>query len=293
MHANLVRLTVAIVATMGITGASAAPLSISRIDRAPMANSIREGAPSLAPLPFLRFCQKYPSQCGGRYSESYVELDGELWDTIKQVNRAVNSAISPRDDTQDDTWDLGAKEGDCDDYAVEKRRRLIALGFSPAVLALTEVTARGEGHLVLTIRTDRGALVLDNLRDSIVSWNSTGYQFVRMQSAHRPDYWVAVGGAVPSPLVLAARNAKPAIATKAPIVEAVLRSEQADRVTVQTVKATDLSDHTGSIWSWNRNAAGLNQPQPILWLQNWNGAAQNDMASISASPMTWMLTAQI
>ena len=37
----------------------------------------------------------------------------------------------------------------------------------------------GEGHAVLTVKTDRGDFVLDNLTDEIRPWNATGYIYKR------------------------------------------------------------------------------------------------------------------
>ena len=61
-------------------------------------------------------------------------------------------------------------------------------GWPAAALALTVAkTPWGEGHLVVTVRTDQGDLVLDNLRSSIVSWRSTGYDWIMRQSERNPQ----------------------------------------------------------------------------------------------------------
>jgi predicted transglutaminase-like cysteine proteinase len=48
--------------------------------------------------------------------------------------------------------------------------------------------------------TTRGDLVMDNLRDAIQPWQTTDYQWLKIQSAHNPNYWIEVGSpiAVPS-----------------------------------------------------------------------------------------------
>ena len=106
---------------LGAVGeASAAPLPLTRLDRLPIGTAMAEGAPALAPLPFLRFCRNNPAECGGQFSDGYVALDSETWVKLREVNIGVNRSIAPKDDGFDDIWEIGKSEGDCDDYAVEK-----------------------------------------------------------------------------------------------------------------------------------------------------------------------------
>ena len=62
----------------------------------------------------------------------------------------------------------------------------------------------GEGHAVLTVRTDRGDFVLDNKRDAVLPWAATGYTYVKRESQYETA-WVAIdaGAAV---LATAARR---------------------------------------------------------------------------------------
>ena len=50
----------------------------------------------------------------------------------------------------------------------------------------------GEGHAVLTIRTDEGDLILDNKRNAVLPWHETGYLFVKREA---PDgsTWLSLG----------------------------------------------------------------------------------------------------
>jgi predicted transglutaminase-like cysteine proteinase len=45
---------------------------------------------------------------------------------------------------------------------------------------------------VLTVRTDRGDLVLDNKRREIVEWNDTPYTFIKRQSQRNPLVWISL-----------------------------------------------------------------------------------------------------
>ena len=54
-----------------------------------------------------------------------------------------------------------------------------------------------EGHAILTVKTNRGEFILDNLTDTIRPWNATGYQFLKRQSQEDPNVWVAIGDPAP------------------------------------------------------------------------------------------------
>ena len=77
--------------------------------------------------------------------------------------------------------------------ALLKRRDLIKKGWPVGALLMTVVRrANGEGHAVLTVLTDRGDLVLDNMRSRILVWDETNYQFVKRQSEFDSGEWVAI-----------------------------------------------------------------------------------------------------
>ena len=83
-------------------------------------------------------------------------------------------------------------EGDCEDLALLKRRDLIKKGWPTGALLITVVRQRnGEGHAVLTVLTDRGDLVLDNLNPRVLVWNATDYEYVKRQSEYDSGQWVA------------------------------------------------------------------------------------------------------
>lgn len=55
----------------------------------------------------------------------------------------------------------------------------------------------GRGHLVLTVRTDRGDLVLDNLSGRVTAADETNYTWLKRQSAIHPTLWVRIGANSP------------------------------------------------------------------------------------------------
>ena len=63
----------------------------------------------------------------------------------------------------------------------------------PSNLLITVVRKRGgQGHAVLTVRTDKGDFILDNLTDAIRQWDQTGYAFLKRQSSDHPGSWVTI-----------------------------------------------------------------------------------------------------
>lgn len=159
----------------------------------PSASALSDAEPALAPLAFVQFCKAYEEQCKSNASRASIALDARSWEDLQQVNARINAAIAPDEAKGGFDWSLETRLGNCNDYAVQKRNALIKLGYPMAALSLAVVkTPFGEGHLVLTVRTDRGDLVLDNRRATIVAWSRTGYAWLKRQSAENPQYWVAV-----------------------------------------------------------------------------------------------------
>lgn len=153
------------------------------------------GGPTLAPFQHVRFCIRYPADCKVEASDqSFIELTAATRATLEQVNRQVNASISPIEKVYGtnlgDSWTINPYAGDCNDYAVSKRHELIARGLPAKAMSLAVVRTRsGIGHLVLTIVTDKGTLVLDNLTESIKPWTSAGYRWLKVQSHDDPRFW--------------------------------------------------------------------------------------------------------
>lgn len=156
--------------------------------------------PLPAPHAFLDYCSRMPSDCAtGSISDNRVVLDDRNWARLEGVNVRVNALISPASDQANhgvgDLWSLPTNgRGDCEDYALLKRHLLMRQGWPAGALLLTIVVdANNEGHAVLTVRSDRGDLILDNTDDRIRLWHETGYRFVMRQSFANPMQWMALG----------------------------------------------------------------------------------------------------
>jgi predicted transglutaminase-like cysteine proteinase len=179
-----------------VGGAFLASMGASLATALPPSASMREDGFALAPFSFAKFCIDYPSDCPSSGGQSRVQLTRARLAQLSEVNRRVNAAIKPTQDTSAlRYWHLNVGAGDCNAFAIQKRHELLSLGWSAGALALTVAqTSWGEGHLVVTVRTDDGDLVLDNLRSKIVSWQQAGYHFVMRQSGSNPQFWVELHG---------------------------------------------------------------------------------------------------
>ncbi len=150
--------------------------------------------PALAPMGAVRFCLLNPQDCSpvGRPALPLTLTPPRL-NLIEAVNAEVNRRISPQatpDPSGIEVWRISPARGDCNDYAVTKRRDLIRARLPPGLLALAAVaTPKGESHLVLVVRTDRGDLVLDNLAAKPKLWEQTGYRVLRRQAFGDPRLW--------------------------------------------------------------------------------------------------------
>jgi len=128
-----------------------------------------------------QFCMKYPDQCRVTAGRS-----GTLA-TVQKINRQVNSSITPRND-RGDSWDIKVTYGDCEDYVVEKRRRLLAAGWASKDVQIAIGTIKGQTgyHAVLVVD---GKYVLDNLTSSVLTVNTTRVNIFMIQSENNPKHW--------------------------------------------------------------------------------------------------------
>lgn len=146
---------------------------------------------TLAPFAFIKFCRTNPADCSRAQGPSVTQLTGERERELRRVNTQINRAIKPVNEIgKRDTWQADVAQGDCEDFALTKRRKLIALGWSPRTLRIAVTrTASGEGHAVLVVKTSKGDLVLDNRTSAIKRWQRTDLNWVKIQSAENPRLW--------------------------------------------------------------------------------------------------------
>lgn len=107
-----------------------------------------------------------------------------------QVHNKVNSETSYRSDWLQygvpEFWTMAGKFGDCEDYALLKRKMLIDAGFDQDKIHLCTCFVDGAGHCVLLVETDRGNYILDNNQSEPVQPNFLSYKWDKIQKG---DKW--------------------------------------------------------------------------------------------------------
>lgn len=166
----------------------------------PQATYATIGGQTSVPYGWVDFCGREPQECRQPVLKPLdINLTPETWQILNKVNRMVNQTIIPVSNydhwgTMLDHWDYPKDgKGDCKIYALWKRKLLIDAGFPRQALLMTIVRDQnGEGHTILTAKTNRGEFVLDNMRQDIRSWDETGYRFYKRQSQQDPNVWLAI-----------------------------------------------------------------------------------------------------
>ncbi|MCX7899947.1 MAG: transglutaminase-like cysteine peptidase, partial [Methylocystis sp.] len=135
---------------------------------APAASNAPVGEETSVPYGWVDFCRRYSGECANdARAPRDVNLTEDARRRIARINDWVNHNIAPVADKEHfgsiDQWDYpGDRKGDCEDYALLKRRMLIEAGFPREALLMTVVKDKnGDGHSVLTVKTNRGDYVLD------------------------------------------------------------------------------------------------------------------------------------
>lgn len=161
----------------------------------------QSGPPSHVPPPpgFISFCLRFPDQCASTPDGAdRIVLTSERSRLLRRVNSDVNWAIRPEDDAEHygrpEYWTIPTDGyGDCDDYALTKRKALMARGFPKRALRVAIVMSERSGrHAVLVVVTDKGDFILDNLTNAILERRQSDYAWIEQQDAKNPLSWVSL-----------------------------------------------------------------------------------------------------
>jgi predicted transglutaminase-like cysteine proteinase len=158
------------------------------------------GEEASIPYGWMDFCSRQPQECDQPVLPARnIPLTEKTWKLLQKINSEVNASIEPISNLEHwgtiaDHWDYPVDgKGDCKIYALEKRRQLIERGVPRQALLMTIVKDHHNlGHTILTVRTDKGDFIMDNLTDDILSWDETGYHFLKRQSQEDPNVWLAI-----------------------------------------------------------------------------------------------------
>jgi predicted transglutaminase-like cysteine proteinase len=197
----------------GLAGGLVAGILIAALPSATIADQsdfMATSKPALQPIGHFQFCLAYQGECGPNapFTNGFHMTPG-LWRELVKVNVRVNRSVEPDTDQaifgRPEVWTYPSGRGDCEDFVLLKRRLLAEQGWPLASVLITVVRqATGEDHAVLTLATDQGDFVLDNLTSKVLRWHQTGYRFLKRQSQLDSRLWVTIApaddtvGAAPS-----------------------------------------------------------------------------------------------
>ena len=113
------------------------------------------------------------------------------YDLAASIHGAVNRDTKYCTDTSQyntlEHWTLpNTGLGDCEDYALLKRKMLIDAGFDRDKIHLCTCFVDGAGHCVLLVETDRGNYILDNNQSEPVLPSFLSYKWDKIQKG---DKW--------------------------------------------------------------------------------------------------------
>lgn len=188
-----VYLSILAIGTSTVSAAHAVgPVGLARNN--PFSNQLHRvptGHNTLAPFAYILFCTQNPQDC---VEAPPAEVSWNMHNErlITHTNRRVNRTIRPTNDRAE-IWSADVRDGDCEDYALTKRRELIRSGLPAAALRMAVVvTPRGVGHAVLVVSTSIGDLVLDNRSNRILTPQQTDLTWIKIASGENPYLWASV-----------------------------------------------------------------------------------------------------
>lgn len=148
-------------------------------------------APTLGPAGFYDMCAVHSVEC-----QPVAQTESLSLAEVRRVNLLVNKDIrSQPEPAGSDVWQVGPKDGDCDDYVMTKRHALIAAGFgSDRARVAVGVARGGQLHAVLVVNFGRHFYVLDNLTDAVLPVERSDVRILSVQSPENPRVWLAAPG---------------------------------------------------------------------------------------------------
>lgn len=166
-------------------------------------SSMITGKLTSQPIGHFDFCEINYKKCQKNPTPKNV-FSGDVMALLGKVSAEVNHKVQPMIDADIwgmnvvDIWSYPVKKngqlvGDCEDTVLLKRYLLFLAGIPAQDLLITVVRLPDRsGHAVLTVRTNYGDYILDNLTDKIVRWDQTNYTFIKRQSIENSGKWVTI-----------------------------------------------------------------------------------------------------
>ena len=155
-------------------------------------SSMELGEKVIPPIGYIVFCARNSNECGSSESK-ILRLTEDSWEKLQTIQWEVNHSVRYRHDEKEKWSYVDQGFGDCEDYALEKRRQLVAVGIPRSALVLSTVTTKtGNYHAVLVVVTDKGDFVLDSHFKSVMHWERNPYTWRTREDTKDPMKWFRV-----------------------------------------------------------------------------------------------------
>lgn len=114
----------------------------------------------------------------------------------EKINEEVNNSITYKTDIENygkpEFWEATDKYGDCEDYALVKRGKLLSAGWPIDKMGLVCCNIPNQGgHCVLYVETDKGGFIMDNRFSGMRDPTALDYEWI---SILRGSVWYAING---------------------------------------------------------------------------------------------------
>ena len=109
------------------------------------------------------------TELDGKPVSEQIEAVNKFFNTMKYVSDQDNYGVA---DYWNTPYELMARGGDCEDYAIAKYISLKRLGVSESdmrILIVHDQTLNGELHAILEVKQPEGAVILDNQNKNVVA----------------------------------------------------------------------------------------------------------------------------
>lgn len=118
---------------------------------------------------------------------------------LKTVNFAVNNLVKYKSDPENygrpEYWVEAHESGDCEDYALRKRKMLRGLGWPAEDLNIAVCyTEDNQLHAVLVATFENTDYVLDNRANVIWKWSECNYKWVKITVNGLLLHWKKIDG---------------------------------------------------------------------------------------------------
>jgi len=133
------------------------------------------------------FCSRNKGECDFKKLE-VIDLNEHTWHLLNSVNKAVNLEIKFQYDLDlygyEEFWSYPTNlQGDCEDFALEKRKRLVGHSIPRGALRIIIGWHREKyyAHALLSVETNQGTLILDNETDEIMWWYEKPFMYEKRE----------------------------------------------------------------------------------------------------------------